>query len=39
MIIDQTGVLAYDAERMLRGLGFNDVKFLDGGLSAWPFID
>ena len=37
VIFCQTGVLAYDAERMLRGFGFIDVKFLEGGLSVWPF--
>ncbi|MCW4048628.1 MAG: FAD-dependent oxidoreductase [Candidatus Bathyarchaeota archaeon] len=31
------GVRAYNAERILRGLGFDDVKFLDGCLVAWPF--
>jgi NADPH-dependent 2,4-dienoyl-CoA reductase/sulfur reductase-like enzyme/rhodanese-related sulfurtransferase len=32
-----TGVRAYIAERMLRSLGFKDVRFLDGSLTAWPF--
>ena len=31
------GVRAYRAERILRGLGFGDVKYLDGCLKAWPF--
>ncbi len=31
------GVRAYIAERTLRGLGFEDVKFLDGCLTSWPF--
>lgn len=31
------GVRAYIAERTLRGLGFEDVRFLDGCLKAWPF--
>jgi rhodanese-related sulfurtransferase len=31
------GVRAYRAERVLRGLGFRDVKYLDGCLKAWPF--
>jgi len=30
-------VRAYNAERTLRGLGFGDVKILDGNLAAWPF--
>jgi NADPH-dependent 2,4-dienoyl-CoA reductase/sulfur reductase-like enzyme/rhodanese-related sulfurtransferase len=36
LIFCQTGVRAYDAERLLRGAGFKDVKFLDGSLTAWP---
>jgi NADPH-dependent 2,4-dienoyl-CoA reductase/sulfur reductase-like enzyme/rhodanese-related sulfurtransferase len=31
------GVRAYIAERMLRGHGFEKVKFLDGCLKAFPF--
>ena len=27
----------YEAQRLLDGAGFTDVKFLDGGLVAWPF--
>ncbi len=30
-------VRAYNVERTLRGLGFDDVKTLDGSLVAWPF--
>ena len=33
----QTSVRAYEAERLLRGVGFRDVKFLDGSLMAWPY--
>lgn len=33
----RTSVRAYEAERILRGRGFQDVKFLDGSLVAWPF--
>jgi NADPH-dependent 2,4-dienoyl-CoA reductase/sulfur reductase-like enzyme/rhodanese-related sulfurtransferase len=32
-----TGVRAYRAERILRGLGFRDVRYMDGCLKAWPF--
>jgi len=32
-----TSVRAYIEERTLRGLGFHDVRFLDGSLRAWPF--
>lgn len=31
------GVRAYIAERVLRGLGYKDVKFLDGCLVSYPF--
>ncbi len=31
------GVRAYRAESILRGLGFRDVKYLEGSLKAWPF--
>jgi NADPH-dependent 2,4-dienoyl-CoA reductase/sulfur reductase-like enzyme/rhodanese-related sulfurtransferase len=31
------GVRAYIAERVLRGLGYKDVKFLDGCLKSYPF--
>ncbi|MFA9494488.1 MAG: FAD-dependent oxidoreductase [Candidatus Bathyarchaeota archaeon] len=30
-------VRAYNVERTLRGLGFSNVKTLDGSLVAWPF--
>jgi rhodanese-related sulfurtransferase len=33
------GVRAYIAERNLRGLGFKNVKYLEGCLIAWPFPD
>jgi len=33
----RTSVRAYEAERILKGRGFQDVKFLDGSLVAWPF--
>ena len=32
-----TSVRAYIAERTLRGLDFQDVRFLEGSLRAWPF--
>jgi NADPH-dependent 2,4-dienoyl-CoA reductase/sulfur reductase-like enzyme/rhodanese-related sulfurtransferase len=32
-----TSVNAYIAERVLRSLGYEDVKFVDGSLEAWPF--
>jgi len=27
----------YEAQRILDGYGFKDVKFMDGGILAWPF--
>ena len=33
----RTSVRAYEAERILKGRGFKDVKFLDGSLKVWPF--
>jgi rhodanese-related sulfurtransferase len=27
----------YEAQRVLDGEGFANVKFLDGGLVAWPY--
>jgi len=27
----------YEAQRILEGDGFNDVKFMDGGIAAWPY--
>jgi NADPH-dependent 2,4-dienoyl-CoA reductase/sulfur reductase-like enzyme/rhodanese-related sulfurtransferase len=32
-----TSVRAYEAERILKGRGFRDIKFLDGSLKAWPY--
>ena len=37
VILCKTAVRAYDAERMLSGAGFKNVKFLDGGFNAWPY--
>ncbi len=31
------GVRAYIAERILRGLGFDQAKYLDGCLTSWPY--
>jgi NADPH-dependent 2,4-dienoyl-CoA reductase/sulfur reductase-like enzyme/rhodanese-related sulfurtransferase len=33
----KVSVRGYEAQRILQGLGFADVKFLDGGLTAWPY--
>jgi NADPH-dependent 2,4-dienoyl-CoA reductase/sulfur reductase-like enzyme/rhodanese-related sulfurtransferase len=39
IIFCATSIRAYNAERTLRGLGYTDVKILDGSLAAWPFPD
>lgn len=39
IIFCATSIRAYNAERTLRGLGFEDIKVLDGSLAAWPFPD
>lgn len=28
---------AYEAQRALEGAGFNKVRFMDGGVTAWPY--
>lgn len=33
----QTSVRAYQAQRILDGAGFKDVKFMDGSIAAWPY--
>ncbi len=30
-------VRAYSAERLLRGLGYEKVRYLDGSLTSWPY--
>lgn len=35
IIICETSVRAYEAERILRGSGFRDIRFLDGSLTTW----
>jgi len=37
IIFCKTSIRAYEAERILRGRGFQDVKFPDGSLKAWPY--
>jgi rhodanese-related sulfurtransferase len=31
------GLRGYEAQRLLEGRGFRHVRFLDGGLSTWPY--
>ena len=33
----QTSVRAYQAQRILDGAGFKDIKFMDGSIAAWPY--
>ena len=33
----QFSVRGYEAQKILEGLGFTRVKFLDGGVAHWPF--
>jgi NADPH-dependent 2,4-dienoyl-CoA reductase/sulfur reductase-like enzyme/rhodanese-related sulfurtransferase len=33
----RTSIRAYQAQRILDGAGFKDVKFLDGSLAGWPY--
>ncbi len=37
VIYCQSSLRAYEAQRIIEGEGFKDVKFLDGGLLAWPY--
>lgn len=34
-----TSVRAYNAERALRGYGFEQVRYLDGSIRAWPYLE
>ena len=37
IIFCATSIRAYNAERTLRSLDYDNVKILDGSLAAWPF--
>jgi NADPH-dependent 2,4-dienoyl-CoA reductase/sulfur reductase-like enzyme/rhodanese-related sulfurtransferase len=37
IIYCRTSVRAYQAQRILDGAGFKNVKFMDGSLAAWPY--
>jgi len=32
-----TSITAYNAERVMRGLGFTNVKFVEGSIKGWPY--
>ncbi len=31
------GIRSYEAQRIFEGAGFKDVKYIEGGLQAWPY--
>ncbi|MFC1915393.1 FAD-dependent oxidoreductase [Chloroflexota bacterium] len=33
----ETSTRAYQAQRILHGAGFKDIKFMDGSIAAWPY--
>ena len=37
VIYCKTSIRAYQAQRILDGAGFRNVKFMDGSLDAWPY--
>ena len=37
IIFCHTSVRAYQAQRILEGAGYRNVKFMEGSLSAWPY--
>jgi rhodanese-related sulfurtransferase len=37
IIFCSTSVRAYEARKALEGLGFRDIKFLDGSVTAWSY--
>ncbi|OGO07985.1 MAG: hypothetical protein A2Y92_01470, partial [Chloroflexi bacterium RBG_13_57_8] len=37
VVFCRTSIRAYQAQRILDGAGFKNVKFLDGSLAGWPY--
>jgi NADPH-dependent 2,4-dienoyl-CoA reductase/sulfur reductase-like enzyme/rhodanese-related sulfurtransferase len=37
VVLCRTSIRAYQAQRILDGAGFKDVKFMDGSVAAWPY--
>jgi NADPH-dependent 2,4-dienoyl-CoA reductase/sulfur reductase-like enzyme/rhodanese-related sulfurtransferase len=37
IVLCRTSIRAYQAQRILDGAGFKNVKFMDGSVAAWPF--
>lgn len=39
IVFCKISVRGYEAQRILNGAGYNNVRFLDGGLAAWPYTE
>ena len=39
IILCHTSIRAYQAQRILEGAGYTNMKFMEGSLSAWPYDD
>jgi NADPH-dependent 2,4-dienoyl-CoA reductase/sulfur reductase-like enzyme/rhodanese-related sulfurtransferase len=37
VVLCRTSIRAYQAQRILDGAGFKNVKFMDGSVAAWPY--
>jgi NADPH-dependent 2,4-dienoyl-CoA reductase/sulfur reductase-like enzyme/rhodanese-related sulfurtransferase len=37
VVLCRTSIRAYQAQRILDGAGFKNVRFMDGSLAAWPY--
>ena len=37
VILCRTSIRAYQAQRILDGAGYKNVKFMDGSMAAWPY--
>ena len=37
VVMCRTSIRAYQAQRILDGAGFKNVKFMDGSVAAWPY--
>ena len=37
LVFCQVSLRGYEAQRILQGLGFEDVAYIEGGLAGWPF--
>jgi rhodanese-related sulfurtransferase len=39
VVLCKIGARGYEGQRILEGLGFGDVAFLEGGIVGWPFAE